>query len=238
MLAASKPYWQDEMNLRFVSVGVCLVGLLVQQGIANADDDFQVWQTTNLSAKLDDDLTGHLEIQPRFTGDASRLGQLLLRPSIGWALGQGVVVSAGYAYVRTSPPGRPVTHEHRPWQQLAFPVAGQPGGFLMTSRSRIEQRVREDGDDLGHRFRQQVRMMVPLEPSGWNAVAWSEVFLNLNDTDWGQRSGLDRWRNFIGMNIPISRGVSAEPGYLNQYVNSASGDISDHVLSVTLNVGF
>ncbi|MBA4131053.1 MAG: DUF2490 domain-containing protein [Hyphomicrobium sp.] len=238
MLAASKPYWQDDMNLRFASVGVCLVSLLAQQCIAHADDDFQFWQTTNLSAKLDKELTGHLEVQPRFTDDASRLGQLLIRPSIGWGLGGGVVVSAGYAYVRTSPAGRTVTHEHRPWQQLAFPVTGQPGSFMLTSRSRIEQRVREDGNDLGHRFRQQVRMMVPLERTGWNVVAWSEVFLNLNDTDWGQRSGLDRWRNFIGVNIPISHVVSAEPGYLNQYVNSASGDISDHVLSMTLNVNF
>ena len=225
------------MKFRFLAVGICLV-LPAQSGPAEADDDFQFWQTTNLSAKLAEDITALLEVQPRFTDDASRLGQLLVRPSLGWGLGHGVVVSTGYAYVRTSPSGRAVTHEHRPWQQLAFPLVQQPSGLFLTSRSRIEQRIREDGDDLGHRLRQQLRMTLPLEESGWKAVAWSEIFLNLNDTDWGQRSGLDRWRNFIGVSIPIVKGVSAEPGYLNQYVNTASGDLSDHVLSVTLNVGY
>jgi hypothetical protein len=80
--------------------------------------------------------------------------------------------------------------------------------------------------------------MVPLGSTGWKAVGWSEIFFNLNDTDWGAQSGLDRWRNFVGVNIPLRDGVIIEPGYLNQYVNRAAGDQIDHVVSATLNVSF
>ena len=226
------------MVVRFAAVTMSLLSLWALPPAAQAHDDFQFWQTTNVSTKLANDVTGLLEVQPRFFDDASRLGQLLIRPSIGWGLGNGVVLSTGYAYVRTSPSGAAVTHEHRPWQQLAFPIMGQAGQLLLSGRTRFEQRVREDGDDLGLRFRQQLRMAVPLDRAGWNVVAWSEVFLNLNDTDWGQQSGLDRWRNFAGLSIPLTPLMTVEPGYLNQYVNTSSSDIVDHVLSVTLNVTF
>ncbi len=80
--------------------------------------------------------------------------------------------------------------------------------------------------------------MVPLGYAGWQAVGWSEVFFNLNTTDWGAQAGLDRWRNFVGVNIPLHQGVVIEPGYLNQYVNQTAGDQIDHVFSATLNVSF
>ena len=79
---------------------------------------------------------------------------------------------------------------------------------------------------------------MPLGAAGWQAVGWSEVFFNLNDTDWGAQAGLDRWRNFVGINIPLREGVAFEPGYLNQFVNRSAGDEIDHVLSATLNVSF
>jgi hypothetical protein len=163
---------------------------------------------------------------------------LLIRPSIGLTLFDQTVLSLGYAYVRTSPENRAVTEEHRPWQQLAFPIATVKTAFTLSSRTRFEQRFRNDGDDIGLRLRQQVRLVVPLASTGWSAVGWSEVFLNLNDTDWGAQSGLDRWRNFVGINIPLRNGLVIEPGYLNQYVNLTASDQTDHVFSATLNVNF
>jgi hypothetical protein len=178
-----------------------------------------------------------LEVQPRFTDESSRLGQLLIRPSLSLTLFDQTVLSLGYAYVRTSPAEGEVTHEHRPWQQLAFPIASRDGVFSLSGRTRFEQRFREDGDDVGLRLRQQVRLTIPLA-QGWQGVAWSEGFFNFNDTDWGARSGLDRWRNFAGVRIPLRDGVSLEPGYLNQFVNRRTTDLVDHVLSATLNVSF
>lgn len=227
------------MTKRFGYAVLAFCSTLIPANSAKAtDEDFQLWQVTTLTTGVAEGVTGHFEVQPRFTDDASRLGQLLVRPSIGFALGNGYVLSAGYAYVRTSPSERPVTHEHRPWQQLAFPLAGGSGGVLISNRSRIEQRFRDDGDDVGLRLRQQFRVEMPTAFRDWKFVAWTEAFLNLNDTDWGQRSGLDRWRNFAGFNIPIGPRIALEPGYINQYVHTVASDAMDHVLSVTMQVKF
>ncbi len=220
---------------RFLAGFVCLLGLT---GPARAvDDDFQTWQQIIASTKLRDGVSGVLEVQPRLTDESSRLGQLLIRPSLALTLFDQTVLSLGYAYVRTSPEEGEITHEHRPWQQLAFPIASQDGVFSLTGRTRFEQRFRDDGDDVGLRLRQQIRLTVPLA-QGWQGVAWSEGFFNFNDTDWGARSGLDRWRNFAGVRIPLQDNVSLEPGYLNQFVNRRNTDLVDHVLSATLNVSF
>jgi hypothetical protein len=202
------------------------------------DDDFQAWQQIIANTKLSQGVTGTLEVQPRFTDDASRLGQLLIRPSIGFQIVDKTILSLGYAYVRTSPENGAVTDENRLWQQLMFPIASRDGLFTVTGRTRLEQRFRNDGDEMGWRLRQQVRLAIPLAKSGWQGIAWSEGFFNLNDTDWGARSGIDRWRNFAGLGIPLREGVVLEPGYLNQYVNRTGGDQVDHVLSLTLNVNF
>ena len=224
------------MHLRLTHLAAVLVAFAP---MAHADDDdFQTWQQVIASTKLSEGVTGALEVQPRFTDDSSRLGQLLIRPSIGLTLFDQTVLSVGYAYVRTSPETGANTYEHRPWQQLAFPIAAVKNTFTLSNRTRFEQRFRDDGDDVGLRLRQQIRLTVPLGAAGWQAVGWSEVFFNLNDTDWGAQSGLDRWRNFLGINIPLREGVAFEPGYLNQFVNRPAGDQIDHVLSATLNVSF
>ncbi len=168
---------------------------------AAADDDFQAWQQVVATKTINEDVSATLEVQPRFTEDASRLGQFLIRPSIGFRLSDHAVMSVGYAYVRTSPGQAAVTHEHRPWQQLSFPIASTQGVFTLSNRTRFEQRFRDDGDEIGLRLRQQLRLTVPIAGSQWLGVAWSEGFFNLNDTDWGARGGLDRWRNFVGINI-------------------------------------
>jgi hypothetical protein len=207
--------------------------------VAHADDDdFQTWQQVIAGTKLSNGAFGALEVQSRFTDDSSHLGQYLIRPSIGFTLFDQTVFSLGYAYVRTSPETGADTYENRPWQQLAFPIAAVKDTFTLSNRTRFEQRLRNDGDDVGLRLRQQIRLAVPLGSAGWQAIGWSEVFFNLNSTDWGVQSGLDRWRNFVGVNIPLRNGVVFEPGYLNQFVNRSAGDQIDHVLSATLNVSF
>jgi hypothetical protein len=224
------------MHLRLTHLAAVLIACAP---VAHADDDdFQTWQQVIASTKLNEGVTGVLEVQPRFTDDSSRLGQLLIRPSLGLTLFDQTVLSLGYAYVRTSPENGANTYENRPWQQLAFPIAAVKNTFALSNRTRFEQRFRDDGDDVGLRLRQQIRLTVPLGSAGWQAVGWSEVFFNLNDTDWGARSGLDRWRNFVGVSIPVREGVAFEPGYLNQFVNRSAGDQIDHVLSATLNVSF
>ena len=79
------------------------------------------------------------------------------------------------------------------------------GSFGLASRSRLEQRFREGSqDDTGWRFRQFIKLTRSILDDGplyWSL--WDEVFLNLNDTDWGAQSGLDRNRmdHLLSLNV-------------------------------------
>lgn len=90
---------------------------------------------------------------------------------------------------------------------------------------------------MGLRVRQQMRLTAPLTGKV-RAVVWSEAFIALDDTKWGQRSGLDRWRNFAGVSVPLSKAVSVEPGYLNQWVGRTRADLVQHNGSITLSARF
>lgn len=65
-------------------------------------------------------------------------------------------------------------------------------------------------------------------------VVWSEAFLNLNDADSEPCEGMDRWRNFVGVSVPVAKGVMLEPGYLNQAVFRQGEDRLDHIASMPM----
>ena len=124
--------------------------------------------------------------------------------------------------------------EHRSFQQLSW-VMGKPWGGEFSTRTRLEQRWRADGDDVGHRLREMVRLEVPVADNGLAALGYAEGFLALNDTDWGARSGFDQLRSFVGAEIPVVGKTTIELGYLNQLVNQAGGRRRmNHVLSFAL----
>lgn len=202
-----------------------------------ADQDFQSWTAANVSLDVSNKIVVTLEGQARFTDDASRLGQTLLRPSLGYRLGKNTTASLGYAYVDTNPAGPARTQEHRLWQQMAFRIAGDGKGLTVIGRTRFEQRWLEGRSDMGWRLRQQVRATMPISGKV-RAVVWSEPFLNLDDTSWGQRSGLDRWRNSVGLAVPVSKAVTVEPGYLNQWVVARGRDRVHHIGNVSVTARF
>jgi hypothetical protein len=103
---------------------------------------------------------------------------------------------------------------------------------------RMEQRWREHVDGTGWRMRPYVKFSLPLATgSKTSLVLSSETFVNLNTTPFQKQDGLDRMRNFIGINAPITKSVSAEFGYLNQHGFVRGGeDTSDHVASVSLSL--
>lgn len=198
------------------------------------DHDFQQWTLLVAQGPIKDDILVQAEIQPRLTNDASRLGQFQISPAIGYRVSKKATVFVGYMFVHTDPVDRPAFDEHRIYQHVVFPV-GKIGDVTVTARTRMEARTVVGAKDLAWRFRQQVRAQMPFEVGkGSLLVVWSEAFLNLNDADWGPRDGMDRWRNFVGVSVPLTKGVMFEPGYLNQAVFRRGEDRLDHIASVTL----
>ena len=47
-------------------------------------------------------------------------------------------------------------------------------------------------------------------------------------------NGLCWWRNFVGVSVPIAKGLTVEPGYLNQAVFRPGEDRYDHIASMTM----
>ena len=221
------------------ALGLTLAGFaLASAGTARAaEEDGQLWSIVNASRTLGDKTVLALDTQARFTNDASRLGQAIVRPSVGWRLDSATTASLGYAYIRSTPEGRPTTHEHRGWQQLSFRVAGDGKGATLTGRTRLEQRWVEGRDGAGWRIRQQVRLTAPLKDRV-RGVAWTEAFVGLNQTGWGQRDGLHLWRNFAGLSVPISKTVTLEPGYLHQRAYRTGPDAVTHAAAVWINLQF
>lgn len=202
-----------------------------------AVEDNHAWTVVQATAPVNSRTTVTFEAQGRFSDDATRMGQLLLRPSIGWKLDATRTASLGYAYVRTAPLGRQTTHEHRAWQQLSFRIAGDGKGPTLTGRTRLEQRWVEDRDGTGWRLRQQVRFTAPVKDKV-RAVAWTEPFIGLNETSWGQQDGLQVWRSFAGVTVPVTKTVSIEPGYLHQRTYRPGEDAVVRAAAVYLNLQF
>jgi hypothetical protein len=176
-----------------------------------------------------------LDVQARFANEADGFTQGIVRPGLGYAITESATVWLGYAWIPTSPASGSDYDEHRIWQQLTWSKPIKRVSF--SSRTRLEQRFRDGGSDTGWRLRQffKVAYALPGNPDV-SLIGYDELFFGLNNTDWGASSGFDRNRLFLGVGWRLGEsGNSLEIGYLNQFIDSASGtDQMEHILSFNL----
>lgn len=170
----------------------------------------------------------------RFFQLTDGFGQSIVRPGLGYALSDTTTIWAGYGWIRTAPASGRVFDEHRTWQQVTWSEKFEP--WSIGSRSRIEQRFLDIESGTGWRFRQllSARRAIDSAPE-FSLVAWDELFVNLNDTDWGARQGFDQNRLFLGFGWKPcpSRQSRVEIGYLNQHINrTGSQNLTNHLLSI------
>ncbi|MEZ4404385.1 MAG: DUF2490 domain-containing protein [Kofleriaceae bacterium] len=67
------------------------------------------------------------------------------------------------------------------------------------------------------------------------AVGWTEPFINLNQPAWAAR-GVDQWRTFAGLAVPVTPRVTVEPGYLNQVVVRPGANPVNHIAAVSTTI--
>ena len=216
----------------------CIVATaLLAAGFASTahanEDDFNIWLGQFATINLSDDVYVRVEAQERFTNDADRLGQLLLRSLVGYRIDKDVNIGAGYAYVLTDPVGPARLNEHRFYQELNIRLLSTEGGVTLDSRTRLEQRTFEEREDTSWRLRNFVQLRVRITEKGHRVVAYTEPFIDLNETG-VQRGGLSIWRNFVGLSIPVTKNIEVVPGYLNQHVFRDGQDRSDNTANVNL----
>ena len=231
------------MKLVFGTAFGLLMGLsvLIAPNAAAADDT-QLWAALFANGPVEEDsrylvwFDGHA----RFSEDVSRLGVSIIRPGVGYRVNDRVSLWAGYAWVVSRADGRDSITEHRIWQQLTWRAAQPLAGITLSTRSRLEQRMIESAEETGWRARQLVKLTYPLGAGERVYLAlWDEVFVNLDDTDWGADDGFDQNRAFAGIGLKFAPHLRTEIGYMNQYIaRSNRDDASNHVLSLTLFLDF
>jgi len=203
---------------------------------ADTAEDEQAWLNVTAMGPISGDLVYFVEVQPRLGEGLTRVDQLLLRGGVGWKLSPSLTLYQGYAHVRTPRDDGPDVDEERSFQQINWTIGKLLGGEL-SSRTRLEQRWRNDGDDMGWRLREMLRYETPLKKGSEtvNALVWGEAFVALNDTDWGARSGFDQLRSFVGIELALPGASTAEIGYMNQlFDRQGGGTRMNHIASVTL----
>jgi hypothetical protein len=208
---------------------------------AQTVDDGAVWMAWLAQGRLADGestpgrLRWWLDAQQRQRDEGEHADLSLLRPALGYALTDRMTLFAGYAWIATDPPRRDEFVEHRAWQQLTWNLP--LWGLTVQSRTRLEQRFVETDGDTGWRLREFVKTTVPLtRDKDWFVSLWDELFWDLGDTDWGQRTGFRQNRAFAGLGafLDAAHRVSVEVGYLNQWVDRRGDDKLNHVLSIML----
>lgn len=226
-------------------LAACLLGFwLARPTLASAEsiDDLGQWTAIFAQGDVgheecgDSDLRWWFDGQLRLFDDPGGFGQSLIRPGIGYKLSENAAVWAGYAWIRTSPPGTvPTFDEQRSWQQVTTSHELDLGKLDL--RSRLEERFVETGSEMGWRFRQLAALRRPFADPRYTFVAWDEVFFHLNDTDWGARDGFDQNRAFLGLGWRPDQESTwrIETGYMNQFVHRPTQDeLSNHILSINL----
>jgi hypothetical protein len=221
------------LSLAAVAGPACAIGAAPASA---AEDDANVWLGQFATLNASDTVFVRLEAQERFTNDSSRLGQLLLRSLVAYRISKAVNLGAGYAFVLTDPVGPAKLNEHRFYQELNIRLLATEGGVTLDSRTRLEQRTFEAREDTQWRLRQFVQLRVPINENN-KLVAYTEPFVDLDEGS-VQRGGLSVWRNFVGVAIPLTKGVEVVPGYLNQHVFRDGRDRSDHTANVNLFMSF
>lgn len=222
--------------MRFLRSALSVLTMLAAPAVAATSEDEQFWLNLTAMGSVKDEIVYFAEVQPRIGDGVSRVDQALFRGAVGWKFSPSVTLYQGFAHVVVPVDGGKDVNEERSFQQLSWTL-GKPWGGELSSRTRLEQRWRSDGADMGWRLREMIRYEKPLreQSDAVNALVWAEGFAALNDTDWGARAGFDQLRSFAGVELGLPGASTLEVGYLNQVINQRGGDARvNHIASVTL----
>lgn len=186
-----------------------------------------------------------VEGQARVFDQLDKVGQGLARGALGYTLlddgKYNVAFWAGYTWNPTRIDGKQPTDEHDIFPALTYSANTDFGTF--SGRTMADFRFREDGSRVGYRVRQLLRYQRPFafEPC-LSFISWDEVFFNANNTDWGQKTGIDQNRLFTGLGWNFTRNLRVETGYFNWFLNNhdrnSGTDTVRHMMAVNLQANF
>ncbi len=223
------------MNRLLLVLSLLLASICASPASAQQQNEYETWIGGFFQGPIAGDVLFTGDVHYR-AFDSFEPHWILVRPGISYRFTDTILGTIGYAYTPTWPtPGADVVHEHRIWQQFQLELKLGASDTKLVLRTRLEERLRSTGDDVGARLRQMARVAMPIDAEArFLFVVWDEVFFGLNDTDWGQHGGLDQNRFFVGPGFVVVPGtLRVEPGYMNQFIRGFGGpDRINHVFMI------
>lgn len=185
------------------------------------------------------------EGQARVFDQLDHVSQGLLRGALGYTLlddgKYNVAFWGGYTWNPSRLDDKKPVDEHDVFPALTYSANTDFG--TISGRSMADFRFTNTGANTGYRYRQMARFVHPLEfEPRLSLVAWDEVFFNLNNTDWGQKTGIDQNRAFAGVGWNFDKNFRVETGYFNWFLNThnphSGTDTVRHMLAVNFQANF
>ena len=213
--------------IRFFRAALLLTAMLPVTAWAKSDS--QVWTTAGVNVKLDDRWRFSQDIVGRFSDNRNGLYEIETSTLVGYRISKKVTLWAGYVHDPQYSSGDHTVTEHRAREQVTFDNIAHLGSGTLSARMRLETRWRDGVDGTGWRARPYVKYSLPLK--GKVALNLSnETFFDFNQTSFQGTKGFDRMRNLITISGPLSKHLTGEIGYMNQYGFVRNGDdTSDNI---------
>jgi hypothetical protein len=218
---------------------------------ASAQEQFSGWVGSFNTFKLSDRFSLHFDAQLRSTDNLEQVGAILLRPGLNFHLNKTFVFTAGHMFniSRRNVAGlSSLLTEHRIWQQAL--INQKVSKIAIAHRFRFEERfiprakvaadgLETDGYDQAFRFRYFIRSIFPLMAqqtftSGPFLALQNEVFLNTGNKTAVNGKAFDQNRLYGAVGYRFPGKMDVEVGYMNQYSNTRTSFINNHILQLAV----
>ena len=195
------------------------------------------WDSLTLSGNLGElspalrDFRWQILDQGRMRDDSRngfRFSEHLLFAQLGYSINEHASVWLGYVHDWIHPLDKLAFHENRPYEDFLWTAS--LGDLKFTSRTRLEQRIRQDTGNIGVRARQMAQLNYPLRfiHDDLSVYIGDEVLGYLNTNTFGP-TGFSENRAFAGFGFQFTKRLGADLGYLGQYVVNKPGyDVFTH----------
>ena len=202
--------------------------------------DFQQWATTSVQVQVADRVKVQNEFIARFSDNRGGFYEIENNLLVGYQLNKQITAWVGYVHNPQYASGDFVRLERRAREQVTFDNIAKFGKASLSARLRLEQRWRRNVEGTAWRVRPYVKLAVPL--GGKTAPTLNltnETFFNLTNTTFQKTDGLDRMRTAASLQVPLSKVLRFEAGYLNQHGFVRQGrDTDDHVITGAISLNF
>ena len=234
-----------------VKQGIILLAFMILTAGVNAQVQFSGWLASFNTFRLNKRFSIHAEAQLRSTDQWQQVATIILRPGLNFHVNKTLMLTTGYALVesrRTAGGLSSLLPEHRIWQQVL--VSQKINRISLAHRFRFEERflprakavndeLKTDGHDQAFRFRYFVRSLFPLTggtgfAKGPYAALQNEVFLNTGDKSAVNGKAFDQNRLYGAIGYRFTGKIDIEAGYLNQYTNTRTSFVNNHVAQVAV----